>query len=479
MAITVGAAVAVSPMLGAALAGLALGLGFLTLGEKINWLFQIALCCGLLGYMFFGRGFAYAGLPPLFVSELLLGLAILALVYTFALRQFTFLHILIGLFILWGLLRTAPFIGTYGIDALRDAVVWGYALFALAVSNVISVRFFERLANWLVRILPVFLLWVPLLAVFDLINVIPTWPQSGIPFAIFKPGDMAVHLAGLGAFVVTGLYYSRSPERRLSPSIFWTLAIPAFVFVAATNRGGLLTVVAGISLAFFLWPSRQILTLVTVASVITVVFMVLNPNLKFAGVSREIGPGQIARNVVSIVDSSETGGEAGLQDTKNWRETWWRTVWGYTVHGPYFLGGKGYGINLSDADGFQTLSDGSSRSPHSGHITILARSGVPGLALWLMIQGWFGWAMLRGFLRARRAGALFWAQLDTCILIYWVAMLVNLSFEVYIEGPQGGIWFWTIIGVGMGALRLQGLSQENPQSIEHGNNFEVGQASSR
>jgi hypothetical protein len=228
----------------------------------------------------------------------------------------------------------------------------------------------------------------------------------------------------------------------------------------------LLTVVTGISLAFFLWPSRQIFSLASVACVIVAIFIVVNPNLTFAGVSREIGPTQIARNVASIVDSSENGGEAGLQDTKNWRETWWRKVWGYTIHGPYFLGGKGYGINLSDADGFQTLSDGSSRSPHSGHITILARSGVPGFALWLVIQFWFGGALLRGLLRARQAGALFWAQVDTCILIYWVAMLVNLSFDVYIEGPQGGIWFWSIIGIGMGALRLQGLSLQDPRSVD-------------
>lgn len=451
----VGAAVTFSPMLGAAIGGLALGLGFLTLGQRIVPLFLVAMCLGLGGYMFFGRGFAYAGIPPLFVSEALLGLALLALAYTFSLRQFTALHVLLVLFVAWGLLRTAPFVGTYGIDALRDAVVWGYAIFALAAANVVSLKFFQRIGNGLASVLPIFLLWVPVLAVLDLAGVIPRWPQSGIPVAIFKPGDMAVHLAGMAALVISGMYAS-SGARRLPPSVFWTLVIVAFTFVAATNRAGFLTVSLAISAAFLLWPSRQFFSFSAVAMIIIVVFTVVNPSLKFAGVSREIGPDQIVRNVASIVSSSETGGEAGLQDTKNWRQRWWEKVWGYTVHGPYFFDGKGYGINLSNADGFQTLSDGSSRSPHSGHITILARSGVPGLALWLLIQVWFGVAMCRTLLRARRMASHFWAQMDTWILIYWLAMLVNLSFEVYIEGPQGGIWFWTMIGLGMGAMRLQG-----------------------
>jgi hypothetical protein len=30
-----------------------------------------------------------------------------------------------------------------------------------------------------------------------------------------------------------------------------------------------------------------------------------------------------------------------------------------------------------------------------------------------------------------------------------------MSFDVYIEGPVGGIWFWTLIGFGVAALRVQ------------------------
>jgi hypothetical protein len=29
--------------------------------------------------------------------------------------------------------------------------------------------------------------------------------------------------------------------------------------------------------------------------------------------------------------------------------------------------------------------------------------------------------------------------------------MVNASFDVYLEGPTGGIWFWVIFGTGLAA----------------------------
>jgi hypothetical protein len=33
-------------------------------------------------------------------------------------------------------------------------------------------------------------------------------------------------------------------------------------------------------------------------------------------------------------------------------------------------------------------------------------------------------------------------------------MMVNTSFDPYLEGPQGGIWFWSLFGLGMVIMRL-------------------------
>ena len=41
---------------------------------------------------------------------------------------------------------------------------------------------------------------------------------------------------------------------------------------------------------------------------------------------------------------------------------------------------------------------------------------------------------------------------------YWLAFLINGSFDVYLEGPMGGIWFWTVYGIGVAPANLQAMS---------------------
>ena len=38
------------------------------------------------------------------------------------------------------------------------------------------------------------------------------------------------------------------------------------------------------------------------------------------------------------------------------------------------------------------------------------------------------------------------------LVAYWMAFLVNTSFDVFLEGPMGGIWFWTLVGTGLGSV---------------------------
>jgi len=456
----IGVLVTVSPYLGAGVAVLAVGLGLLTLEQRLVQMFVLALFLGLAGYMFFGRGFAYAGVPPLYVGEAILGLAALAFAYTFSLRNFTPLYTLIAVFVVWGAVRTLPFLTTYGIDALRDAVVWGYALFALAIAAVMTPRLFGKVMDNYARLAPLFLLWVPVFAVMDgFLQVIPAWPQTGEAIAQFKQGDMAVHVAGVIALLVSGLYDTQRMNARLPVAILWLSLIAGFGFIA-TSRAGMITVLAGIGVAFFIWPTRQLVSFVTVILVVGALVVAINPNFSGGVSSRQVGPQQLVENIGSLVGTSDSG---NLQGTRKWREEWWGTVWDYTAEGPYFLTGKGFGVNLAVDDGFEVFSDPPSRSPHSGHVTILARMGVPGLLLWLGIQVLFGYSVAQALLQARRAGALFWARVNTCILIYWMALLINMSFDVYLEGPQGGIWYWAVLGMGLAALRIQAKSLEEPR----------------
>jgi hypothetical protein len=164
---------------------------------------------------------------------------------------------------------------------------------------------------------------------------------------------------------------------------------------------------------------------------------------------RPINPEQIAKNLTSLGGGSET---EMLQVTRRWRLLWWNAIIDYTVHGKYFWPGKGFGINLAYDDGIEPFSYSPTRSPHNGHLTVLARAGVPGMVLWILLQLGFAVSMLVGFVRARHIGQHTRASLFAWILGYWMAFMVNASFDVYLEGPQGGIWFWCVFGYGIALI---------------------------
>jgi O-antigen ligase len=166
---------------------------------------------------------------------------------------------------------------------------------------------------------------------------------------------------------------------------------------------------------------------------------------------RDTTIGQFIDNLVSIFVSSA---RAGLEGTRQFRLQWWGTIVEYTVFGPHFWTGKGFGVNLADDDGFQPTADRSLRAPHNSHMTVLARMGVPGFLLWLVLQLVFAVSLLRAILAHRRSGEVLLAAVGGILAAWWLGAMLNTSFDPYLEGPQGGIWFWTIFGLGLVVIRL-------------------------
>ena len=148
---------------------------------------------------------------------------------------------------------------------------------------------------------------------------------------------------------------------------------------------------------------------------------------------------------------------AQLTQTKEWRLRWWEIIQDHTLNGPYFWTGKGFGINLADSDGFQhpNSSDGPPlRDPHSVHLTILARAGVPGLALWFAFLGAWSWLLLGTMRAAQLRGERRWADVLLFLFGYVLAIVVESSFDIGLAGPMMGIPFWCLIGLGIGAAMI-------------------------
>lgn len=449
IAVAAGTLLAVAPLLafGAVTAAVVVVL-MAILGRRSAQVFVIALGLLLIAYAFMGRGVAYVGTGSFFVGEFVLFLGVLAFALNLGRARFAPFHWLLLAFIAVGLIRTVPFLGTFGIVALRDAVVWGYAFFAIAVATTFNPRWLEPLTRAYRWFIPAFLLWVPLATALDIafVDSLPRWPGAPVPIIEVKQGDFAVMLAGIAAFILVGLYADR--RGRIPSWILWVLLFLDLAIVGAVSRGGLLAAVVGVAGALlFVRSSGRLLTAGGIALAGFILLYALNPSVDVgSNQGRTLSFTQLVDNVTSVVLDSDRG---NLQGTKEWRLAWWEKIIDYTVDGPYFWTGKGFGINLADDDGFQVLADRSLRAPHNGHMALLARGGVPLFGLWVVIQAAFGIGLFRAARRARTAGNQQIVMLAGWIFAFWSAALVNMTFDVYLEGPQGGIWFWSVIGLGL------------------------------
>jgi hypothetical protein len=449
-----GALAAVAPLPAVGISGATFVLiGLVVLGRRSAQVFLGALAVVLTIYAFMERGGAYIGVSPLYISEVLLFVAALALMLNFrGLRPGLLLWILLA-FVAWGAARTIPYIAAYGIDALRDAVTWAYAVIALAVAASIRAVDYGKVLIWYRRLLPFFVIAMPIVAVvsrlFD--EYIPKWPSSplgSVGIITFTNGHTGVHFAGVGAFILLGLYGVSRRNRTLEP-LLWAIWLVGVAIVGSLNRGSLLAAAAcGLAVAFLRTRTR-LMSVALLAPLILAVAAVANPVVDL-GTVRKVSFDQLAQNVLSVFGVSTN---YDLEGTTEWRLAWWQTIVDYTINGPYFWDGKGYGVNLADDDGFQVQTDGSLRAPHNGHVGILARAGVPGLVLWILLQAGYALGLIRAAIGAHRVGRDHWVAIHGWLFVYWVAAMINLSFDPYLEGPHGGIWFWALFGLGLGAMR--------------------------
>ncbi|MEM1444746.1 MAG: O-antigen ligase family protein [Planctomycetota bacterium] len=413
------------------------------------WIIVFGL--GLVGYVSLGKGFAFLPYSPAFFAELMLvaGTPLLLLVRRpFALFGQTTI-ILIAALAAWNLPQTLANLGTYGIDALRDSAIYYYAAFAVLVAGVfidrphwlpIAIRRIDLWGWVLIAVLP--FLFVVQMA---LGGAMPRWPWVGEPVLSLKPGDTLLFAGSITALSIVGLGRQRSS--------WWYLPLAALLAAGgAISRGGLLAFTLAFGLAFACFPrALWAWRVVVLSAVIVVALLAMDVSFEVPGRQREFSVRQVAQNFTSAFVSVDRG---DLDDTKNWRLEWWGRIVGYTFGGEHFWTGKGYGINLANSDGFQVFEDNSLRSPHNGHLTILARGGVPAFLLWITLHMSWLMAVGLGYLRARAKHQTGWTRFFVWVGAAYLAAMFVASFDVYLENPMGAVWTWSIVGLGIAGTVL-------------------------
>lgn len=422
-------------------------------GYRIWWKLLIGL---LMGYLFLSKGFATIGFFPVYVGEAGLGVGILTLIlvpFIGAKLHFKPFRrpeiIVLFLFLIWQLMQTIPYFRQYQFDTLRDGMLYGYAAFTLLIMLLIPKRDVQDFFDLFGRLIPLMLLWLPVLFISSRMGLVRiTFPGAPNPILYTKASDLGVHLAGIGAFMMLELDRRSRPYPQWLRWMNWTLWAADVVLFGALGRASLVTTAAAIGVVVLIQPLRSGWyrpLLLAVLGICLLVISGLYSSLKInLGVAREVSVQQMVENVTSIFGEGDNSA-GGLEGTKQWRLRWWDAIIQYTVNGPYFWMGKGYGINLADSDGFQVQADGSLRSPHNGHLTILARSGVPGFALWVALLGCLVVRLVLLAIRPDKYNP--WkSRYALWLLAYLVAFGIMTGLDVFLEGPMGGIWFWCLVG---------------------------------
>jgi hypothetical protein len=139
--------------------------------------------------------------------------------------------------------------------------------------------------------------------------------------------------------------------------------------------------------------------------------------------------------------SAETEGAAGGVPQ---RIGWWRAIYQKMIRSPQKIAfGLGYGIPLTNfrAGGVYT------REPHNSYISVIARLGVSGMTVWLLMQAalFFSWA--RAY---RLAGRMEWFEDrgNLLVLIIFNILLLNTAVgEDGFEKPFYAIPYYLFFGI--------------------------------
>ena len=187
---------------------------------------------------------------------------------------------------------------------------------------------------------------------------------------------------------------------------------------------------------------------------ITILLLIVAGFLQFANLKQDNSYlVRILDRLEATTDVSRTysyRGEVGESSAQNnqFRFVWWESVIAETMDkGPAF--GLGFGYDLakrflinygSQLNAFEF----DTRSPHSVWVTVFGRMGFLGLASFTLI----GALIIRDAVRVARGIAR--RRAEPMTLAYWCAVITVLgsaSFGVVLEGPMGGILFWTLLGL--------------------------------
>ena len=411
----------------------------------------------LASYALFDRAFAWIHVPgtPLFVGEITLAFGALAMMATRApvaraFRSSAAMRVL-GAWMVWGVVFMILQLPSYGIDTIRDSAIWYYGAVAILVVFLLlsDPSRFGRWADSYMRFMPILLVWslVAMVMVVLFSGGPPYVPDSRVSIFAHRFGNIAVQAAMVLGFIWL-VDRARGRLTVTQRNVYTGIAIVAILIVGFQNRGGMVAATIGIALmiAFMQkWRGELILAMGALVIVLATFAIVSDVSISLSG-GREISAAQMMDNIGSIIDPSSGGSRQ--QTTTQWRLDLWTAVLDDVIT-EHPVAGFGPGPDLGARYGVSTNDETPLRNPHNSHLSVVARMGLVGFALWGVL--WIGWTFQLMLLRRRllQRGRTVEAGLTAWLIISAIMILTNAIFDPTLEGPQVSFWLWTVFGVGL------------------------------
>jgi O-antigen ligase len=430
---------------------------------------QVMLLIALSGYTLLNYGFEnlavhIGGIPIIFSYLLMYGSVLLAVwsLRQSALRTFRepIVFCLLALLLLT-LFHLAVDIPSYGLWALRDAsmVLDGIALF-LGLFWAMRRNSTMPLLQWLMVI---FLLNLVYGLSFPWSERIQEWsPSSGVflqvPILGFYHATYIWLLAGLLFCLFLSVYVVSWPRW-----IILCLSL-AQLFGLAIHQARSMYVALGVALVVLLFlreTAKGTKLLLVLSGAVLGLFLLTS----VAGVemSGRIGPVNLdffKQHLRSISGAEDTPGSS-VEGRVDWADQALQRF----HSSPWF--GVGFGQPLIN----WTQEDGTSvRQPHNSSLSILARLGAVGFAVWIM----FHLCLLKAFfhaLRHRHSWSELMSDLILWLFLLYLTFMIVIHVEPGLEFPTGAIPFYFFVGLSVGLVRSQVATAREATYRETGDRF--------
>ena len=440
---------------------------------SVSRVYGVLLLVVLAIYAYLGRSGAHIGVPPVYIGEILLVLGVASLgvlLQRHLVRKVSPNHIvlvwLVGLYMIWGFVWTATDLSQHGLLAIRDAVIWYYAtFFFISYFLVRYVNDHRVIIGWYWRYMKWILIWMPIvyLVRFHFAESIPNFPGQEFSIIHVRPGEFAVHLAGVITFWLLGLHkihndnteHSKNSTHKayVYTAIGIVLAIICFVLLTSA-RGPMLAVLVPLAIVV-LFRFNQKRLFISGSLAILVIFVMVSFDIKLGSDIQGERERSVRQAVVNIVSLSEIDENVEvLGGTTRWRKRLWGDLLDSTIANQRQIRGMGFGEWIGNHTYVTVKED--TRSPHNVFVTIVFRMGAVGILIFGSILLVSISVLAKKYRTQGRTGD---ERITLWLMVYLLAFLINAAFDVYVESPQGGIWFWSLLGFAIAQTSIR--TEEN------------------